>query len=43
MPHEYHVYEGEGHGFRRPESRRHCLRSTEAFLRRHVLYRGDGP
>ncbi len=42
VPHEYHVYEGEGHGFRRPESRRHCLRATEAFLRRHVLYRGDG-
>ncbi len=43
VPHEYHVYEGEGHGFRRPESRRHCLRATEAFLRRHVLHRGDGP
>ncbi len=43
VPHEYHVYAGEGHGFRRPENRRHCLRATEAFLRRHVLYCGDGP
>lgn len=43
VPHEYHVYEGEGHGFRRPGNRRHCLAAAEAFLRRHVLYRGDGP
>ena len=38
IPHEYHVYEGEGHGFRQPETKQNCLRATEAFLRRHVLF-----
>ena len=38
IPHEYHVYEGEGHGFRRPETRQHYLRAVDAFLRRHVLF-----
>lgn len=38
VPHEYHVYEGEGHGFRRPETKQACLRATEAFLRKHVLF-----
>lgn len=38
IAHEYHVYEGEGHGFRRPETRQHYLRAVDAFLRRHVLF-----
>ena len=38
IPHEYHVYEGEGHGFRRPETKRHYLQAVDAFLRRHVLF-----
>lgn len=38
IPHEYHLYEGEGHGFRQPETKQACLRSTDAFLRRHVLF-----
>ncbi len=33
---EDHVYEGEGHGFRRPETVADELRRTEAFLARHV-------
>jgi dipeptidyl aminopeptidase/acylaminoacyl peptidase len=34
---ELKVYEGEGHGWRRPETVADELRRTEAFLRRHVL------
>jgi len=34
---EHHVYEGEGHGFRRPETVADALNRTEAFLRRWVL------
>ena len=35
VPHEYHVYEGEGHGWRRPETIDAYIRAVEAFLRRH--------
>lgn len=38
VPHEYHLFEGEGHGFRRPETKQAYLRATDAFLRRHVLF-----
>ncbi|MCZ7534809.1 MAG: prolyl oligopeptidase family serine peptidase [Acidimicrobiia bacterium] len=38
-PVEYHVYEGEGHGFRRSSSIRIELERTEAFLRKWVLLR----
>jgi dipeptidyl aminopeptidase/acylaminoacyl peptidase len=31
---EYHAYEGEGHGFRRPENVRHVLEAELAFHRR---------
>jgi dipeptidyl aminopeptidase/acylaminoacyl peptidase len=34
---ELHVYDGEGHGWGRPETVVDELRRTEAFLRRHVL------
>ena len=34
---ELHVYDGEGHGWGRPETMVDELRRTEAFLRRHVL------
>jgi dipeptidyl aminopeptidase/acylaminoacyl peptidase len=34
---ELHLYEGEGHGWGRPETVVDELRRTEAFLRRHVL------
>ncbi len=36
---EYHVYEGEGHGWSRPEVVEDELERTSAFLRRHVLRR----
>ncbi len=38
IAHEYHVYEGEGHGFRRPKTKQDYLRRVDAFLRRHVLF-----
>lgn len=41
-PVELHVYEGEGHGWSRPDTVVDELGRTEAFLRRHVL-RGDKP
>jgi dipeptidyl aminopeptidase/acylaminoacyl peptidase len=34
---EHHVYEGEGHGWSRPETVVDELQRTESFLRRHVL------
>jgi dipeptidyl aminopeptidase/acylaminoacyl peptidase len=34
---ELHLYDGEGHGWGRPETVVDELRRTEAFLRRHVL------
>jgi dipeptidyl aminopeptidase/acylaminoacyl peptidase len=36
---EYHVYEGEGHGWSRPEVVTDELERTWAFLQRHVLRR----
>ncbi len=37
---ELHVYEGEGHGWRKPENRVDELIRIETFLRRHVLRLG---
>jgi dipeptidyl aminopeptidase/acylaminoacyl peptidase len=37
IPHQYHVYEGEGHGWRRPETKEAYIRSVESFLEQHVL------
>ena len=37
VPHEYVVYEGEGHGFRKPETLQAYIKSVESFLERHVL------
>ena len=37
-PHVYHVYEGEGHGFRKQETIEHYWGAVEAFLRDHVLF-----
>lgn len=39
VPHEYHVYAGEGHGWRKPETIDHYLNAVLAFLKRHVVYR----
>ena len=37
-PHLYHVYEGEGHGWRKRETIEHFYRTVDEFLRRHVLF-----
>ena len=38
IPHVYHLYEGEGHGWRKPETVRAFYQACEAFLRQHVLF-----
>ena len=39
VPHEYHVYEEEGHGWRQPENIEHFFESTLDFLKQWVLFR----
>lgn len=38
VPHEYHVFAGEGHGFRKPETIQTMYTAIEAFLRQYVIY-----
>lgn len=38
IPHQYHVYEGEGHGWRRPETKEAYISAVESFLEQHVLF-----
>jgi dipeptidyl aminopeptidase/acylaminoacyl peptidase len=38
VPHEYHAYAGEGHGFRKTETIAHFYTAVEAFLRQYVLF-----
>lgn len=38
VPHAYHLYEGEGHGWRRPETIERFYRDVDAFLKEHVLF-----
>ncbi len=38
VPHEYHVYEGEGHGWRKPETIADYLQKTLKFIEQYVLY-----
>ncbi|MEZ4668513.1 MAG: S9 family peptidase [Anaerolineae bacterium] len=38
VPHEYHVYAGEGHGWRKPETIEHYYNATLKFLMQHVVY-----
>jgi dipeptidyl aminopeptidase/acylaminoacyl peptidase len=38
VPHEYHLYEGEGHGWRKSETIRAFYRTVEAFLRQYVIF-----
>ena len=38
VPHEYHVYPGEGHGWRKSETIDSFYKAVEAFLRTHVLF-----
>jgi len=38
VPHEYHLYEGEGHGWRKSETIGAFYRTVEAFLRQYVIF-----
>lgn len=38
VPHIYHVYPGEGHGFRKSETIEHYYQAVEKFLREFVLF-----
>jgi dipeptidyl aminopeptidase/acylaminoacyl peptidase len=38
VPHEYYVYVGEGHGFRKTATIAQFYTSVEAFLRQYVLF-----
>jgi len=38
VPHVYHVYEGEGHGWRKSETIEDFFQRVEAFLRQYVLF-----
>jgi dipeptidyl aminopeptidase/acylaminoacyl peptidase len=38
-PHIYHVYEGEGHGWRKRETIEHFYQAVESFLRTYVIFR----
>jgi len=38
VPHEYHVYPGEGHGWRKQETIQQFYTTVEAFLRQYVIF-----
>jgi len=38
VPHEYHLYPGEGHGWRRSETIKAFYESLQKFLKKHVLF-----
>lgn len=38
VPYIYHVYAGEGHGFRKSETIQHFYESVDNFLRQYVVY-----
>ena len=38
VPHEYHVYEGEGHGWRKPETIEHFYNAVLDFLRQYIIF-----
>ena len=38
VPHEYHLYPGEGHGWRKAETIRAFYESVLGFLKKHVLF-----
>ena len=37
VPHIYHVYPGEGHGFSKPETIEHLYQELDKFLKQYVL------
>jgi dipeptidyl aminopeptidase/acylaminoacyl peptidase len=38
VPHEYHLYPGEGHGFRKSETRQAYYEAIERFLLQYVIF-----
>ncbi|MEW5872005.1 MAG: S9 family peptidase [Chloroflexota bacterium] len=38
IPHVYHVYPGEGHGFRKAETIEHLYQTIDGFLRQFVIF-----
>ena len=38
IPHEYHVYQGEGHGWRKRETIEEYFSALEKFLKEHVIF-----
>lgn len=38
VPHEYHLYPGEGHGFRKSETRQSYYEAIERFLLQYVIF-----
>ncbi len=38
VPHEYHLYPGEGHGFRKSETRQKYYAAIERFLQQYVIF-----
>jgi dipeptidyl aminopeptidase/acylaminoacyl peptidase len=38
VPYEYHLYPGEGHGFRKSETRKAYYEAVERFLLQYVIY-----
>ncbi len=38
VPHEYHLYAGEGHGFCKTETIEHYYITVERFLKQHVIF-----
>jgi len=38
VPHEYHLYEGEGHGFRKSETLLAHFRDIDRFLKQYVIF-----
>ena len=38
VPHEYNLYPGEGHGFRKAETRRAYYEAIERFLLQYVVF-----
>lgn len=39
VPHTYHLYEGEGHGWRKPETIEHFYTSVLDFLNQYIVYK----
>lgn len=38
VPHIYHLYPGEGHGFRKSETLEHFYKAVEDFLKQYVIF-----